>query len=32
MEAASLESMLRDPAMSDKDFVKSELVRRTASH
>jgi hypothetical protein len=32
MQTTSLESMLRNPEVSDKDSVKSELVRRTVSH
>jgi hypothetical protein len=31
MQTPLLEGILRDPAMPDKDFVKLELVRRTAS-
>jgi len=32
MSTAALESMLRDPALSDKVFVESELGRRNSSH
>jgi Putative metallopeptidase len=31
MQTAALEEMLRDPEVSDKDFVKSELSRRSTS-
>jgi len=32
MQTAMLESMMRDPAVSDKDFINSELRRRGVSH